>query len=298
MKQKLKLIFVSLIFVLGLVLFLYPLANKYENKVEVEETKKNFEKTVEKLQEESLEEENPLNDLYSDMKAYNEKIYENKQSDLKDPWSYQQSSFDLTQYGVEDNIIGYITVPHMEIELPIYLGANTDNMAKGAVHMSQTSLPIGGENTNCVIAAHRGYKGIPMFCDIEIMEIGDEVIIRNLWETLKYRVSDIKVINPSDSQEVLIQPGKDMVTLLTCHPYTKNYKRYVVYCEREKDNEEEVNNNQTVSTETATSPKEDKPKKMSESQYRILFDRYSPLAGVIIMGILLIIVIVTGKKKK
>ena len=298
MKQKLKLIFVSLIFVLGLVLFLYPLANKYENKVEVEETKKNFEKTVEKLQEESLEEENPLNDLYSDMKAYNEKIYENKQSDLKDPWSYQQSSFDLTQYGVEDNIIGYITVPHMEIELPIYLGANIDNMAKGAVHMSQTSLPIGGENTNCVIAAHRGYKGIPMFCDIEIMEIGDEVIIRNLWETLKYRVSEIKVINPSDSQEVLIQPGKDMVTLITCHPYTKNYKRYVVYCEREKDNEEEVNNNQTVNTETVTSQKEDKHKKMSESQYRILFDRYSPLAGVIIMGILLIIVIVTGKKKK
>lgn len=297
MKQKLKLIFVSLIFILGLVLFIYPLANKYENKVEVKETKKNFEKTVEKLQEESLEEESPLNDLYSDMKAYNEKIYENKQSDLKDPWSYQQSSFDLTQYGVEDNIIGYITVPHMEIELPIYLGANTDNMAKGAVHMSQTSLPIGGENTNCVIAAHRGYKGIPMFCDIEIMEIGDEVIIKNLWETLRYRVSEIKVINPTDSQEVLIRPGKDMVTLITCHPYTKNYKRYVVYCEREKDNKEEVNN-QTISIETATAKKEDKPKKLSESQYRILFDRYSPLAGVIIMGILLIIVIVTGKKKK
>ena len=297
MKQKLKLIFVGLMFILGLVLFLYPLANKYENKVEVEETKKNFEKVVEKLHEESNDEENPLNRLYSDMKAYNEKIYKDNQSDLKDPWSYQQSSFDLTQYGVEDNIIGYITVPHMEIELPIYLGANTDNMAKGAVHMSQTSLPIGGENTNCVIAAHRGYKGIPMFCDIEIMEIGDEVIIRNLWKTLRYRVSEIKVINPTDSQEVLIRPGRDMVTLITCHPYTKNYKRYVVYCEREKDNEEEVNN-QTISTETATSSKEDKPKKMSESQYKILFDRYSPLAGVIIMGILLIIVIVTGKKKK
>ena len=78
MKQKLKLIFVSLIFLLGLVLFLYPLANKYENKVEVEETKKKKKKTVEKLHEESNDEENPLNDLYSDMKAYNEKIYENK----------------------------------------------------------------------------------------------------------------------------------------------------------------------------------------------------------------------------
>ncbi len=296
MKQKLKLIFVSLMFILGLVLFLYPLVNKYENKIEVNETKKNFEKTVEKLQEESKEEDSPLNKLYSDMKAYNEKIYKDKQSDLKDPWSYEQSSFDLTKYGVDNNIIGYIIVPHMEIELPIYLGANSDNMAKGAVHMSQTSLPIGGENTNCVIAAHRGYKGIPMFCDIEIMEIGDEVIIKNLWETLKYRVSNIKIINPSDSQEVLIQSGKDMVTLITCHPYTKNYKRYVVYCEREKDDEE--NNNEVVSNETVTANKEDKSKKLSESQYRILFDRYSPLVGVVIMGLLLIILIVTGKKKK
>lgn len=296
MKQKLKLIFVSLMFILGLVLFLYPLVNKYENKIEVNETKKTFEKTVEKLKEESKEEDSPLNKLYSDMKAYNEKIYKDNQSDLKDPWSYEQSSFDLTKYGVENNIIGYIIVPHMEIELPIYLGANSDNMAKGAVHMSQTSLPIGGENTNCVIAAHRGYKGIPMFCDIEIMEIGDEVIIKNLWETLKYRVSNIKIINPSDSQEVLIQPGKDMVTLITCHPYTKNYKRYVVYCEREKDNEE--NNNEVVNTETVTANKEDKPKKLSESQYRILFDRYSPLVGVVIMGPLLIVLIVTGKKKK
>ena len=296
MKQKLKLIFVSLMFILGLVLFLYPLVNKYENKIEVNETKKNFEKTVEKLQEESKEEDSPLNKLYSDMKAYNEKIYKDKQSDLKDPWSYEQSSFDLTKYGVENNIIGYIIVPHMEIELPIYLGANSDNMAKGAVHMSQTSLPIGGENTNCVIAAHRGYKGIPMFCDIEIMEIGDEVIIKNLWETLKYRVSNIKIINPSDSLEVLIQSGKDMVTLITCHPYTKNYKRYVVYCEREKDDEE--NNNEVVSNETVTANKEDKSKKLSESQYRILFDRYSPLVGVVIMGLLLIILIVTGKKKK
>lgn len=296
MKQKLKLIFVSLMFILGLVLFLYPLVNKYENKIEVNETKKNFEKTVEKLQEESKEEDSPLNKLYSDMKAYNEKIYKDKQSDLKDPWSYEQSSFDLTKYGVDNNIIGYIIVPHMEIELPIYLGANSDNMAKGAVHMSQTSLPIGGENTNCVIAAHRGYKGIPMFCDIEIMEIGDEVIIKNLWETLKYRVSNIKIINPSDSQEVLIQSGKDMVTLITCHPYTKNYKRYVVYCEREKDNEE--NNNEVVNTETVTANKEDKLKKLSESQYRILFDRYSPLVGVVIMGLLLIVLIVTGKKKK
>ena len=65
-----------------------------------------------------------------------------------------------------------------------------DKVSSVATYNSE-GFEIGGENTNCVIAAHRGYKGIPMFCDIEIMEIGDEVIIRNLWETLKYRVSDI-----------------------------------------------------------------------------------------------------------
>ena len=173
-----------------------------------------------------------LPDLYAAMQAYNLDLYENGQEGFRDAWSYQEPSFDLTEWGLEDGMVGYIDIPRMNVKLPIYLGATTENMKKGAVHLSQTSLPIGGENTNCVLAAHRGYSGAAMFRDIEALEIGDEITITNLWETMTYRVVELKVIRPNETDEVLIQEGRDLVTLITCHPYRHNYQRYVVYCER------------------------------------------------------------------
>ena len=106
---------------------------------------------------------------------------------------------------------------------------------KGAGHLSETSIPIGGNNTNSVIAAHRGMKSHPMFRDIENLSIGDEVKITNMWDELIYKVVETKVINPDEISEVLIQEGRDLITLITCHPYTKNYQRYVVYCERQEE---------------------------------------------------------------
>ena len=105
-------------------------------------------------------------------------------------------------------------------------------MKKGAVHLTETSYPIGGENTNCVIAAHRGYSKTAMFRDIEALEVGDPVYIENFREELEYEVVKTKVIAPSDIEEILIQKGKDMLTLITCHPYRHNHKRYVVFCEK------------------------------------------------------------------
>ena len=105
-------------------------------------------------------------------------------------------------------------------------------MKQGAAHLTNTSYPVGGWNTNCVLAAHRGYSRTAMFRDIELLEPGDEVVIENFRETLTYEVTETKVIAPDEIQEVLIQEGKDMVTLITCHPYRENRQRYVVYCER------------------------------------------------------------------
>ena len=99
--------------------------------------------------------------------------------------------------------------------------------------MSQTSLPIGGIDTNCVIAGHRGYSGASYFRYIEKLSVGDSVTITNLWESLHYRVSEIKIIDPYDVDEILIQEGRELITLLTCHPYASGGRqRYVVYCER------------------------------------------------------------------
>ena len=117
--------------------------------------------------------------------------------------------------------------------MPIFLGATDKHMAEGAAHMSQTSLPIGGENTNCVIAGHRGYGGASYFRYIEKMQVGDSVTITNLWETLEYRVIQIKIIYPYQVEEILIQEGRELLTLLTCHPYASGGKqRFLVICER------------------------------------------------------------------
>lgn len=170
--------------------------------------------------------------LREELSAYNREIYENGQADLNDPFAYETSGFDLTEYGFSQNVIGVLWIPRIEENLPIYLGANHDNMAKGAALLGETSMPLGETNSNTVIAAHRGWKGIHMFRNIQQIQIGDKIQITTPWDVLIYRVCDLKIISPDDSQEIFIQEGQEMVTLLTCHPYTHNYQRYLVFAER------------------------------------------------------------------
>lgn len=172
-------------------------------------------------------------ELWADMVRYNETIYTQGQTGLSCEYDYQKPSFTLTQYGLADEVFGVISIPAMELEMPIFLGATEQHMADGAAHLSQTSLPIGGDNTNCVIAGHRGYNGASYFRYIDKLKVGDLVSVTNLWERLTYRVCEIKIIAPHDVTEILIQPGRELLTLLTCHPYASGGRqRYVVYCER------------------------------------------------------------------
>ena len=172
--------------------------------------------------------------LYQFLMAENKRLYEAGQKDLKDAFSYEVAGIDLSQFGIEDNVIGYIHLPSINMELPIYLGANKANMRKGAVHLTQTSYPIGGENTNCVIAAHRG-SSLVMFRNIHKINAGDSIFITNFKEILTYRVVELKIISPNDIEKILIQTGRDLVTLVSCNPLGANYERYLVYCERAQD---------------------------------------------------------------
>ncbi len=181
----------------------------------------------------SSEPETPYPDLLEAMRAYNEQIFMDGQSGLCDAWAYTEPSFDLAEYGIDDGVIGVLSIPKINLEMPIYLGATYENMSKGTAHLSQTSLPIGGENTNCVIAGHRGWRGAPFFLRLDELVIGDEITVTNLWDTLTYRVCEIRIIEPDDIDQVLIQPGRDMLTLFTCHPYASGgWYRLVAYCER------------------------------------------------------------------
>lgn len=246
------------LYICGFLIFVWPDVNSMQNSWKSQKAVQEFEKQAEKAgetlrpQEDAGGEEKSmdvkkqkdgtasgkkqddisLNGLYTAMQEYNRKIYENGQSDMRDPWSYQQNPLDLSEYGIEEQAIGVIEVPVMNIELPIYPGARKENLAKGAALLGQTSFPIAGENNNSVIAGHRGWKGIPMFREIDRLKIGDVVTIRNFWETLTYQVIEIRIVMPEDIEEILIRPGKSMVTLITCHPYTQNSRRYVVFCEK------------------------------------------------------------------
>ncbi len=182
---------------------------------------------------EATEEAIPYAQLWEDMCAYNLSLYEQKQTGLSSEYDYQKPSFLLSEYGLDSEVFGVIRIPAMELSMPIYLGATKQHMAEGAAHLSQTSLPIGGENTNCVISGHRGYNGASYFRFIEKLEIGDCVYITNLWGELIYQVSEIRIIEPNEIENILIQEGRDMITLLTCHPYASGGRqRYLVYCDR------------------------------------------------------------------
>lgn len=250
--RKIVILIMLLIFAAGLGIMLYPSlqgaitdhriiqeAHEFLEMLETIPTKPEAEATEPTEPTEPTETEPVLYpELLNAMQSYNQQIWEEKQAGLCDPWSYEQPSFTLGDYGLEDEVFGVITIPRLQLEMPIYLGATYKHMADGAAHLSQTSLPIGGENTNCVIAGHRGWGGASYFRYITELEAGDEVIITNLWGELRYTVVETKIIDPNDVEEILIQQDRELLTLLTCHPYASGGKyRYVVYCERNQEME-------------------------------------------------------------
>lgn len=184
---------------------------------------------------EPTEEEREYPELWDAMVAYNESIYAENQSGMVNLQSFEKQSFVLQNYGLEDEVFGVISVPAIELSMPIYLGASRANMAIGAALMTETSLPIGTPNSNAVICGHRGWNGASYFLHIDKIQIGDTVTITNLWEELKYTVVSTKIITPYDLDAVKIQEGKEMITLLSCHPVASGGKqRYLVFCERVK----------------------------------------------------------------
>ena len=174
-------------------------------------------------------------ELLADLQAYNQRIYAEKQRNLTNLEACEVPAADLTAYGIEDEIIGVLEMPTMELTMPVYLGASDGHLAAGATVLGNTSAPIGGVNTNCVIAGHRGWYGADYFRHIDRLQAGDMVTVTNMWETLTYTVVDIQIIQPDQVNRIKIQPGRDLLTLITCHPYASGGRqRLVVYCERRK----------------------------------------------------------------
>lgn len=172
-----------------------------------------------------------LDKLLKDSIAYNTNLINTQASSLVDT-SYTNPSLNLSDYGIFDDIYGYISAPTVDIQQPIYLGANDTTMSYGVGHLTYTSLPIGGKNTNTVLAAHTGYFGRTFFDSLPYINIGDPVYIKNYWGTLKYKVIATEIHKPDDSYKMYIETDKDLLTLCTCIYVDGISNRFYVICER------------------------------------------------------------------
>lgn len=309
--RRLAAILCVLIYLGGVIVFAWPDLNSLKTGYENKKVMEQFQDQTEAEQSASNQTDSTSADsnqipknaqLYQEMQAYNQQIFSDGQSGLTDPWSYEQETLDLSKYGIYDGMIGILDIPKMDVTLPLYLGATQEKMAKGAVVLGQTSFPVQGTDSNCVIAAHRGWKGIPMFREIERLEIGDELTIQNCQETLTYRVSEIEIILPDESDKIMIQPGRNMVTLMTCHPYTQNSRRYVVYCdevgtqpEAAVDTAEGVGSSQ----QEAVMSEQNRTEAIEEDQRLIERDtlwRKAGYVGIGLIGVLIIFGFIPRKK--
>lgn len=177
----------------------------------------------------------PYPELLADLQGYNQRIYTERQAGLADALACEEPAVEMKEYGIDDEVIGVLKISALELVMPVYLGASDPHLAAGAAVLGNTSVPIGGINTNCVIAGHRGWHGADYFRHIDRLQVGDTVTITNLWKTLTYTVVDMKIIQPDQVDKIKIQPGRDLLTLITCHPYASGGRqRLVIYCERRK----------------------------------------------------------------
>ena len=227
--RKMPFVLAALLTVAGVCVMLWPVftGNRLQSSAAT---------AVQEFLAERNESEQQYPELLAALQEYNRQLYKEKQCNLTDLEACEEPAADLVTYGIEDEIIGVLEIPAMELTMPVYLGASDDHLAAGAAVLGNTSAPVGGENSNCVIAGHRGWRGADYFRHIDRLQVGDAVKLTNLWETLTYTVADTQIIQPHEVDKIKIQQSRVLLTLLTCHPYASGGRqRYVVYCERIED---------------------------------------------------------------
>ena len=178
-----------------------------------------------------------------DLIDYNKEVVKGE-SNIIDPFDNEEYEGAHDIKGIDkDEVFAYLIIPKLDMKKPIYLDATYDHLDWGVAQVEGTSLPLGGMSTRSVIAGHRGWWGDLMFYNVDKLEVGDEILIDGRTGLLEYRVTGTDIISPSDWESILPVAGKDMVTLLTCHPKRPpRPKRLLINAERveEKKVSEEV----------------------------------------------------------
>ena len=227
MKNKVLPIISMIILIAAVGFFFYPTVSVWINQMLSDSAITQYNNTVDTLSQTERSEQ------LAEAKEYNREV-SNVFSDSFDADSFMTDErYNSILNVTGDGQIGTVNIPSIDCHLPIFHGNSKETLTKGAVHMAFTSFPIGGESSHSVISAHTAYPGKRFFDSLTEVEIGDRFSVTVLGETLNYKVVDIKVVLPSETQYFEVQKGRDLVTLVTCTPYSVNTHRLLVTGERD-----------------------------------------------------------------
>ena len=219
MKKHKTVIFLTLGFLIGICILLYPAFSDYWNSMTQSRAIVDYESVLENLEPEDY------TAIFDEAHAYNKALYETTFPLL----NYRQvPGYQSALHITENDMIGYLKIDRIGVELPIYHGTSNEVLNKGVGHLEGSSLPVGGENTHSVMSAHRGLPSAKLFTDLDRLEKGDTFQIIVLDQILTYQVDMIKVIVPTDVSDLQIIEGGDYCTLFTCTPYGINTHRLLV----------------------------------------------------------------------
>lgn len=220
-KKKSQLPFI-LIFIIGFFILLYPQVSRLYYRVQADQQVRNFDDDKKKLDEKEIKKRIEL------AKGYNDKL---NNVITEDPYEKEKQEEGVKNYAKMLELhekIGHVQIPIIDVDIPIYAGTSEEVLQKGAGHLEGTSLPIGGLDTHTVITAHSGLPTARLFTDLSQLKKGDKFFIHNLEQTLAYEVDQIKIVEPSEFNDLLIVKGEDYATLLTCTPIMINTHRLLV----------------------------------------------------------------------
>ena len=219
MKRKITNIILVLGLIIGICLLLYPSVADYVNTYQLRKSIQAYEEVTQNMTEDQYAEQFEAAHAFNEkLSGIDEVLYH---PDLID--GYEQV-LDTTGTG----IMGYISIERIGENLPIYHSVEENVLQIAVGHLPGTSLPVGGEGTHCVLSGHRGLPSAKLFTNLDKMELGDVFYITVLNQVFAYQVDQIKVVLPTQSDDLQLIPGEDHVTLLTCTPYGVNSHRLLV----------------------------------------------------------------------
>lgn len=230
----LKKILVVVMFTVGFIIFIYPLASNTYNKFRDRQLKIDYNDAVAKLSDEKIEQY--LQDAYD----YNKNLSKNTIQVISEKQHETDKEYEKLLNITGSNIMATVDIPKIAVSLPIYHYSSENSLNKGIGHIYGSSLPVGGEGTHAVLIGHRGLPSSKLFSDLPDLEAGDMFYIKVLNQTLAYEVDRIKVVLPTEVEDVQIVDGQDYVTLVTCTPYGVNTHRILIRGHRVPYNGEET----------------------------------------------------------